>query len=59
MSKEKANKLQKYCDSIKNRLEGTVPEKHKNNPDTYRAFLKNEFDAASKKVADLRLTEKK
>lgn len=59
MSKEKATKLQKYCDSIKSRLEAPLPEKHKSNPETYRAFLKNEFEAASKKVADLKLTEKK
>lgn len=59
MSKEKANKLQKYADSLSNRLSSPVSEKHAGNEKTYKQFLQRELEAASKKVESLKLSEKK
>lgn len=43
MTQEKVESLNKYLNNLNDRLNSPVPDKHKNNPDTFKAFLKNEI----------------
>lgn len=54
MSKEKTIKLQKYADDTKNKLQGAIPEKHKNNPETYKNFLKHELVMVNKSLEEMK-----
>lgn len=55
MTKEKIVSLTKYLQSLNNRLTSSIPDKHKNHPETFMAFLKNEVEAVSKQLADAKL----
>lgn len=43
MKKEKLASLEKYVAGLTDRLNSATPDKHKDHPETYKAFLKNEI----------------
>lgn len=43
MNKEKVKSLTKYLEDLKNRLNSDIPEKHKNRPEQFKAFLQREI----------------
>jgi hypothetical protein len=55
MSKEKIQSLTKYSNDLKAKLsEKTLPEKQKNRPATYRAFLEKELAATTATINSLK-----
>ena len=59
MSKEKIASLTKYADGIRNRIASPTPEKHKENPQTYKQFLDRELDMVNKNIETLKEIAKK
>jgi len=59
MSKESLIKAQKYADDIKNRLQSSTPEKHRDSPQTYKLFLTRELEAVTRKIESLKLVSDK
>jgi hypothetical protein len=43
MTKDKLEKLNLYLKKMKSKLEDGIPEKHKNRPEQYKAFLEREI----------------
>jgi hypothetical protein len=43
MNKDELKRLQIYKAKVKDMLAAGVPDKHKNNPETYLAYLRNEL----------------
>lgn len=57
MSKEKLQRLNKYADSIKNRLaEKNLPEKQKNRPAQYKQFLERELSTVSAQIEAMKMS---
>ena len=54
MSKEKLEKLIKYSQDVKSKLESETPKKHVGHPVEYRAFLERELKMVNKKIAALK-----
>lgn len=50
MNNEKFISLTKYLDSLVNRLEAPIPEKHKTHPEAYKQFLKGEISMVKVKL---------
>lgn len=50
MTKDKLNKLIKYQSELKDKLTNPIPEKHKDNPASYKAFLNNELRLVTSKI---------
>jgi SMC interacting uncharacterized protein involved in chromosome segregation len=56
MSKEKLVQLNKYADSLKNRIsDKAIPEKQKNRMTQYRNFLQNELHMTNSKIESLKM----
>lgn len=49
------SRLTKYLDNVKTRMSSAIPEKHKNRPNEYKAWLKLEFKRTSKKIESLKV----
>lgn len=52
---DKLKALTKYQSDLKDRLSNPTPEKHKNNPKTYKNFLDNELRLVNIKLENLKL----
>ena len=50
---EKIASLTKYVNEHKNRLSSPTPEKHKNHPDAYKAYLSLEITKAQRTIDKL------
>lgn len=57
MNKETIKRLSQYKQLLENRLEAPTPEKHKDHPETFKRFLKNEIEAVKAKLDAARLGE--
>lgn len=55
MSKEKLVRLTRYVFDLTNKLTSNVPLKHKDHPETYKRFLKNEIAATNKVIEEIKL----
>jgi len=55
MAKDKMFNLVTYQSELKSKLTSAVSEKHKNNPETYKAFLNNELRIVNNKIEALKL----
>ena len=55
MSKEKLMSLTKYSNDLKNRLSGTVPEKHKNRVRQYHEYINHELKIVNTKIDFLKM----
>ena len=55
MTKEKKEKLVKYLNGLKSRLEDGIPNKHKDHPETFLAFLKREIRVVEAQLEAARL----
>lgn len=61
ISKEKMKSLRKYLSALKDRKTSELPEKHKNHPKTFHAFLDHEIKMVKEKIeaAELELGPQK
>ena len=55
MTQDKLKKLDKYLASLEDRVNSAIPLKHKNHPESYKRFLKNEIDTVKRQIADAKL----
>jgi hypothetical protein len=55
ITKEKMMSLIKYKDGLEDKLKGEVPPKHKNHPNSYHEFLKQEIKMVSVKIEAAKL----
>lgn len=51
---DRISRLTKYLDHIKSRVGSTIPERHKNRPEAYKAWLALEVKRTTKKLESLR-----
>lgn len=54
MSKDKLFNLLAYQTELNSKLSSPTPAKHVNNPETYKAFLKNELCITTNKIEKLK-----
>lgn len=52
MTKDKLASLIKYQVSLQDRLLAPTPAKHEGNPETYKAFLKNEIRVVTLQIEE-------
>lgn len=55
MTKERIQELTRYKEFIKNRLEAPIPDKHKDHPNEFRAYLTNELRMVTAKLTEAKL----
>jgi hypothetical protein len=55
---DKVKRLKVYVQHIKDRLDGAIPDKHKDHPNQFKAFLKNELRIAQNTIDTLLLESK-
>ena len=55
MNKEKMEKLTKYLTLLENRLTSPVNSKHKDHPESLRAFLNREIKVVKGQIAEAKL----
>lgn len=53
MNKEKIDKLNKYADILKDKLNDKTPNKHINHKETYKQFLNRELETVKLKIEKL------
>ena len=53
--KDEIIRLTTYANKMKEALDSSTPEKHKNREEDYRAWLKKEFDYVKGKLESLKL----
>lgn len=51
---DKITSLTKYVDSLKNRLNAPIPERHKTAPEQYKAWLNLEIKRTSDSIENLK-----
>jgi len=51
---EEVARLTRYLDSVKTRMNGDIPERHKNQQEAYKMYLALEFKRTSKKIESLK-----
>ena len=57
MTKEMMEKLTKYLGLLENRLTSPVHEKHKDHPESLKAFLNREIRVVKNQIAEAKLSE--
>ena len=55
MNKDKLVKLEAYKQKLEDRLSSPTPDKHKDHPASFKAFLKNELRLVSNMLERIRL----
>lgn len=55
MTKEKLIKLTKYMNDLSDKLNASIPDKHKDSPNTYKNFLKHEINLVKSKLEAAKL----
>jgi hypothetical protein len=55
MTKDKFESLTKYLAKLTDRLSSPIPEKHKNNPDTFKSFLNREIRVVKEQLEQAKL----
>ncbi len=53
-NQERINRLQTYADNLKARLTGSVPEKHKNSPESFKQFIEIDLKKTLAKIQELK-----
>lgn len=56
MNKDKIKKLLKYQAKVKEQLGSNIPDKHRDRPDAYKAFLQRELETVTRSIVNISQT---